>query len=104
MTQTACAGQGGIFQGTCTTCANDVMGACCLPDSTCQDGLTPAQCTALSGTHQGGCSVCTGAPGECPAPIPTVSEWGTAAMTLLVLTAGTVILRRRKDNLEQQPE
>jgi len=103
ITAAACAGQGGTFQGTCTTCVNDVMGACCLPDSTCQDGLTPAQCTALSGTHQGGCSVCTGAPGECPAPIPTVSEWGLAAMTLLVLTAGTIILRRRMNNLERQP-
>ncbi len=99
VTQSICSGMSGTFQGTCTTCANDVAGACCLPDSTCQDGLTPPQCTALSGTHQGGCSVCSGAPGECDVSIPTVSEWGVAAMTLLVLTAGTVILRRHADNV-----
>jgi len=27
-------------------------------------------------------------------PIPTVSAWGLVAMTLLVLTFGTVVLRR----------
>ena len=32
---------------------------------------------------------------EVPGPIPTVSEWGLAAMTLLVLAAGTVVLKRR---------
>jgi len=95
MTQTACTGQGGTFQGTCTTCANDVLGACCLPDATCQDGLTAAQCTAQNGTHQGGCSVCTGAPGECKVNVPTVSQWGLVLMTLLVVIAGTIILRGR---------
>ncbi|MGB2986934.1 MAG: IPTL-CTERM sorting domain-containing protein, partial [Phycisphaerae bacterium] len=29
-------------------------------------------------------------------PIPAVSEWGLVAMTLLVLTAGTVVLMRRR--------
>lgn len=29
-------------------------------------------------------------------PIPTVSEWGLAAMTLLMLSAGTVVLKRRQ--------
>ncbi len=29
-------------------------------------------------------------------PIPTVSEWGMVVMALLVLTAGTVVLRRRQ--------
>jgi len=32
---------------------------------------------------------------QCEAPIPAVSEWGVASMTLLVLAAGTLILRRR---------
>lgn len=34
-----------------------------------------------------------------PADIPTVSEWGLVAMSLLMLTAGTVVfMRRRMDN------
>ncbi len=95
ITLTACTEQGGSFQGTCTTCANDVMGACCLLDSTCQDGLTPTQCAALIGTHQGGCSICTSAQGECEIPIPAVSEWGLFMMALLVVTAGSIVLRSR---------
>ncbi|MCP4591805.1 MAG: IPTL-CTERM sorting domain-containing protein, partial [bacterium] len=37
-----------------------------------------------------------------PASIPTVSEWGLAIMTLLLLTAGTVVLIRRQPG-EAQP-
>lgn len=33
-----------------------------------------------------------------PVPIPTVSEWGLIVMTLLMLTAGTVVIRRRRDS------
>ena len=37
-----------------------------------------------------------GVPDECEAKsIPTVSEWGLAAMTLLVLSGGTLVLLRR---------
>jgi hypothetical protein len=36
-----------------------------------------------------------GIPDECmPPPVPTVSEWGLVLMTLIGLTAGTVIYRR----------
>ncbi len=31
-----------------------------------------------------------------PPPIPTVSEWGLIVMTLLLLTAGTIVIRRYK--------
>ena len=31
-----------------------------------------------------------------PWPIPSVSEWGLVAMTLLVLTAGTLVYARRR--------
>jgi hypothetical protein len=95
VTESACAGQGGSFPGTCTTCAAHVVGACCLPDESCQDGITPAECAAENGTHQGGCTACTGEPGECPAPIPAVSEWGIFVLTLLVLVGGTIILGQR---------
>ena len=33
---------------------------------------------------------------EGPPPIPTVSAWGVVNMTLLVLTAGTVMFRRQR--------
>ena len=29
-------------------------------------------------------------------PVPAVSEWGMVAMTLLVLTAGSLVLARRR--------
>lgn len=34
-------------------------------------------------------------PAECEVDIPTVSEWGLVALTLVLLTAGTIVLRRR---------
>ena len=36
-------------------------------------------------------------------PVPAVSEWGMVAMTLLVLTAGTLVLRRRRAVRAQWP-
>lgn len=37
-----------------------------------------------------------GIPDICEEAIPTVSEWGMVAMTLLLLTAGALVLRRRR--------
>ncbi len=34
--------------------------------------------------------------GECVNIIPTVSEWGLIIMTLLALTAGTIVFARRR--------
>lgn len=34
-----------------------------------------------------------------PAPIPTVSEWGMVVIAMLVLTGGTIVLRRRPGKL-----
>ena len=34
--------------------------------------------------------------GVCVSPIPTVSEWGLIIMTLLALTAGTIVFARRR--------
>lgn len=39
------------------------------------------------------------APASCSAAIPAVSDWGFVAMTLLVLTTGTVVLARRRTNV-----
>ena len=41
-----------------------------------------------------------GMPAECkaaiPAPVPTVSEWGMVLIAMLVLTGGTIVLRRSR--------
>ncbi len=55
------------------------------PDSTCADGLDN-DCDGLTDDDDVDCKV----------GIPTVSEWGMVAMILLMLTAGTVILRRHQ--------
>lgn len=70
--------------------------ACCLVGGSCAD--VPAQvCALLDGTPQGAGMTC-GAPGLCEveAPIPTVSAWSLAGLTLLVLTTGTVVLLKRR--------
>ena len=86
-------------------------GACCAPSGCIE--VTQADCEQLSlGKYQGDATTCEvdtdgdGVPDACdtcpgfddaePCPIPTVSEWGLIAMTLLVLTAGTVVLRARR--------
>lgn len=70
--------------------------ACCLPNYSCID-LTADSCVTQGGTPQGvgTACVCT----ACPLPpgIPTVSEWGVAAMALLLLAAGIAVLRSRVD-------
>ena len=35
-------------------------------------------------------------PADCADAIPTVSEWGLIVMTLLLLTAGTIVFGRRR--------
>ena len=72
----------------------------------CGNGLVadPEGCDDGAAEDGDGCSsactiengfICQGEPSVCySSDIPTVSEWGLVAMTLLVLTAGTVVLRR----------
>lgn len=68
-------------------------GACCLSDESCVE-VTASECDAQGGTYQGTYTTC--AQVDCAVgAIPTVSEWGLIIMTLLVLTAGTIILRWR---------
>lgn len=73
--------------------------ACCfLADGTCRD-VDPACCGRLGGESQPG--LCLGdADGNgvddtCQKLIPTVSEWGLLAMTLLLLAGGKVYFGRR---------
>ncbi len=48
--------------------AGDPTGACCLPDGSCADGLTAAQCAAQSGVFQGALSTCGTLNPPCPQP------------------------------------
>ncbi len=70
----------------------DDCGACCTAQGCAQ--TTEALCDGPSKSkYNGDGTVCEEA---CPSGIPTVSQWGMVAMTLLVLAAGTVVLRRRR--------
>lgn len=71
---------------------DDCEGACCLRDSTCLV-LTATDCASTEGTYQGADTKCLGQDSDgngiddaCDVSVPTVSEWGLAIMTLLLLT------------------
>lgn len=54
-------GEGGAYQGHFTTCSqNCPVGACCLPDGSCIDGISESFCTAQGGTYRGDGEVCAG--------------------------------------------
>ena len=74
---------------SCPPCPT--TGACEAPGEApnCRCDITFEECTAIGGNFLGFGSTCSGI---C---IPAVSEWGLLAMTLLVLCAGTVVVRRR---------
>lgn len=70
-------------------------GACCTDGVDGCVNVTSATCQALAGknfTYRGDGTQC-GPNNTC---IPTVSEWGLVAMALLVLTAATVVIMRRR--------
>ena len=74
--------------------AGDVVavGACCnLATNACTQ-RSDAECKALGFTFRGAGTPC-GSDGTC---IPTLSEWGVAVMAMLVLTAGTIVVMRRR--------
>ncbi len=97
----------GAYQGDGTDCSAcsipEPSGACCHPTNggcyltTDSGGLG---CTAgpEGYEYQGDGTACQPDPTEfldgCPSAIPTVSEWGLVVMTLLVLTTGTLLIRR----------
>jgi len=56
----------------------------------------PIPLDLAGGTRVLGTGVDMGAYEFAPPPIPTVSEWGMLALALLVLVAGTVVVRRVK--------
>jgi len=85
---------------------DDPHGACCIEGGGC-NVETPEGCNEGGGSYQGNGSRCPGGQTEsagtaCVADpvgdytIPTVSEWGLAVMVILVLTAATVVIMRRR--------
>ena len=63
--------------------------------------LSPAECDALEDAeYKGDDTICEGdhngndIDDACEQPIPTVSQWGMAVMTLLLLTMATLTIRR----------
>jgi choice-of-anchor C domain-containing protein len=70
-------------------------GACCRPNNVCTLDTTYDECVKLGGRWGGaGSTTCLhDAAGDC---IPTLSEWGVAVMGILVLTAGTIVVMRRR--------
>lgn len=70
-------------------------GACCLPNNGCVLNVASDACVKLGGRYLGdGTTECFHDPaGDC---IPTVSEWGLLVMAVLVLTAATVVIMRRR--------
>jgi len=80
---------------SCTEADAIDTGACCLPNDGCELYSTQDECVKLGGHFQGyGTTACIhNAAGDC---IPTVSEWGLLVMAVLVLTAATVVIMRRR--------
>lgn len=68
-------------------------GACRLADFTCVTHLSQSDCESQGGTYDGGATTCDWA---CPEHVPAVSTWGMVVLVLLVLTAGTVVVGRRR--------
>jgi hypothetical protein len=73
-----------VCSGACGACCNTATNDCFQ--------LTDAECKDLGFTFRGAGTPC-GADGTC---IPTLSEWGVAVMAMLVLTAGTIVVMRRR--------
>ena len=97
--------------GCSATCAVEEGWDCTGAPSTCTevcgDGLIVGseECDDENTDGGDGCSAtctvepgskCAGEPSVCITSIPAVSEWGMVAMTLLILTAGTLVCMRRR--------
>jgi len=72
-----------------------MFGACCLSssDARCMDGTQEEKCRGIHGYYQGDGTICSEV--MCPV-VPAVSEWGVVVMVLLVLTAATIVIRKRR--------
>jgi len=83
-----------IFNALIAGVPSQTPEACCLPNYSCVE-LTMDACVTQGGDPQGAGSDCVSSPCPVPAGIPTTSEWGLAVLTLLVLAAGSLVIRNR---------
>jgi len=78
LTEAACTGGGGAYQGDGTTCAEVICpvapgtGACCMPNGSCVDDQTQLACKNDGGIYQGDDSEC--ATVECTQPEPCIAD------------------------------
>lgn len=77
---------------TPTTCGDGLIGW----DEECDDGdiNNDDGCSATCTVEPD--SICAGEPSDCTTGIPAVSTWGLGVMLLLLLSAGTLVMTRRK--------
>jgi parallel beta-helix repeat protein len=66
----------------------------------CQPNGVPDECDIVQGTSADDDG--DGVPDECANAIPAVSGWGAVTMVLLVLTFGTILLRRQQSAMDQR--
>ncbi len=99
VTNTACNALDGDYTGNGSVCLGTmcpVKGACCeRATNDCLMPIAQSVCEGLGSVYHGDFSTdCPlSASGDC---IPTLSEWGVTIMTLLILSAATVVLIRRR--------
>jgi len=91
-TSACCNGLPNVFAGVGTTC--DAYGACCI-DGLCFPNVRESNCTGAFRGRGTWCvpDICDG-DRDWGGPVPAVSEWGLIVMILLVLAAGTVVIKR----------
>lgn len=93
---------------TCTHPPNNMCGACCFPDGSCDDEVVAPTCVNLDGRFVGAGSGCLGdVNGDgwddvClgDEPVPAASQWGLVVLTLLVLTGSKLLFRERRGGLQ----
>ncbi|MCP4593356.1 MAG: hypothetical protein GY842_21685 [bacterium] len=83
-----------IESGTSGDCNANGIPDECDPGPDCNSNGVPDECDIAAGTSLDIND--DGIPDECLDPIPTVAEWGLIVMTLLLLTAATVVLRNHQ--------
>ena len=66
------------------------QGKCELPDGSCEE-VSRDDCTEAGGTYTGDGTACAGSDN-----VPTVTEWGTFALAMLLLTIAALGIARRR--------
>lgn len=71
-----------IIRAVVDCAAGDPVGACCLPDGSCEDNLTSTECAMMSGSWRGAGSICAGLMPPCPQPTGACCFPGGGCLTL----------------------